>query len=82
MKYSMFLYKDEDSYIAYMPDVCNMRSRGASYTTVIDDLISLTNEYCQSLNTMPKVSPLSSLERNLDLPEDYMIRTIIINEDK
>lgn len=78
MEYIAFINKENDSYVAVVPDLNFTSSYGRTFKEAVSHIIEACELYCEDLKVLPKASELEELELRIDLDlEDNAIPQII-----
>jgi predicted RNase H-like HicB family nuclease len=84
MEYIAFIHKEEDNYVAVVPDLNFTSSYADTFIDVVHYIIEACELYCEDLKTLPKASTLETLMNNKDieLEENAMPQLINIKVEK
>lgn len=84
MEYIAFIHKENNDYVAVVPDLNFTSSYSDTFTNVVHSIVEASELYCEDLKTLPKASTLEELmQRNdLDLEPDAMPQLINIKVEK
>ena len=84
MKYIAFIHKEDDSYIAVVPDLNFTSSYGDTFEDAVKNIIDASELYCEGLKFLPKASSLNELLNNkeLDIEKDAVPQLIDIKVEK
>ena len=84
MKYIAFIHKEDDSYIAVVPDLNFTSSYGDTFEDAVKNIIDASELYCEGLKVLPKASSLNELLNNkeLDIEKDAVPQIIDIKVEK
>ena len=84
MEYIAFIHKEEDNFVALVPDLNFVSSYGNTFIETIHNIVEASELYCEDLKTLPKASTLEVLmKRNdLDLEADAIPQLINIKVEK
>lgn len=84
MEYIAFIHKENDDYVAVVPDLNFTSSYADTFTNVVHNIVEASELYCEDLKTLPKTSSLEDLmKRNdLDLENNAMPQLINIKVEK
>ena len=85
MEYIAFMIKENDTYVAVVPDLNFTSSYGASFREAVHNIIEASELYCEDLETLPKPSSLEGLmqkEDELDLKKDAIPQLINVKVEK
>ena len=66
MEYIAFINKENDTYVAVVPDLNFTSSYGASFQKAVHNIIEASELYCEDLKTLPKPSSLEELMQKKD----------------
>lgn len=68
MEYVVFIHKENEDYVAVVPDLNFVSSYGSNFIEVIHNIKEACELYCEDLKTLPKASDLESLlkSENID----------------
>ncbi len=61
MEYIAFIHKEDNSYVATVPDLNFVSSYGATFKETVHNIIEASELYCEDLKTLPKASSLEEL---------------------
>lgn len=67
MEYIAFIHKEEDDYVAVVPDLNFTSSYGDTFVDVVHHIVEACELYCEDLKTLPKASTLEILMSNKDI---------------
>ena len=84
MKYIAFIHKEDDLYIAVVPDLNFTSSYGDTFEDAVKNIIDASELYCEGLKVLPKASSLNELLNNkeLDIEKDAVPQIIDIKVEK
>jgi predicted RNase H-like HicB family nuclease len=84
MKYIAFIHKENNDYVAVIPDLNFTSSYGDTFAQVIDSIVEAGELYCEDLDTLPKPSIYEDLMSNqeLKLSKDAIPQLIDIKVEK
>jgi len=84
MEYIAFIYKEDDTYVAVVPDLNFTSSYGETFADAVHNIIEASELYCEDLKTLPKASSLEELLQrdDLDLPKDAIPQLINVKVEK
>jgi predicted RNase H-like HicB family nuclease len=84
MEYIAFIHKEDDNYVAVVPDLNFTSSYGKTFVDAVHYIKEAAELYCEDLNSLPKSSTLETLlaRTDLDLPKDAMPQLIDIKVEK
>jgi len=84
MEYVAFIYKEDGSYVAVVPDLNFTSSYGNTFADAVHNIIEASELYCEDLKTLPKASSLEDLLQrdDLDLPKDAIPQLINVKVEK
>jgi len=80
MEYIAFIHKENDDYVATVPDLNFTSSYGKTFVDAVHYIKEATELYREDLNILPRASTLETLlaRDDLDLPKDAMPQLIDI----
>ena len=61
MKYIAFIHKEDNNYLAVVPDLNYTSSFGSTFEEAISNIIEASELYCEDLKKLPKSSSLEDL---------------------
>jgi len=67
MEYIAFIHKEDNDYVAVVPDLNFTSSYGSTFIEAVHNIIEASELYCEDLKTLPKASSLESLLQKDDL---------------
>lgn len=67
MEYIVFIYKENNDYVAVVPDLNFVSSYGSSFMEVVHNIKEASELFCQELETLPKPSNLEKLLKLKDI---------------
>jgi predicted RNase H-like HicB family nuclease len=67
MKYIAFIHKEDDGYVAVVPDLNFTSSYGDTFEDAVKNIIEASELYCEDLKTLPKASTLEELSNNQEV---------------
>ncbi|MEA3491199.1 MAG: type II toxin-antitoxin system HicB family antitoxin [Campylobacterota bacterium] len=79
MEYIAFINKDDDGYIAVVPDLNFTSSYGDTFIDTIHYIIEASELYCEDLKVLPKASSLEELMNNKDIEIEQNATPQLIN---
>ncbi len=79
MEYIAFINKENDSYVAVVPDLNFTSSYGKTFKKAVLNIIEACELYCEDLKVLPKASELEELESRTDLELENNAIPQIIN---
>jgi predicted RNase H-like HicB family nuclease len=82
MEYIAFIHKENDDYIAVVPDLNFVSSYGMTFIETIHNIIEASELYCEDLKTLPKASALEELEKSNDLEPNAIPQLIKVKVEK
>jgi len=84
MEYIAFIHKENDDYVAVVPDLNFTSSFGDTFADAVHNMVEAGELYCEDLKTLPKASTLEELmQRNdLDLEPNAMPQLINVKVEK
>ncbi len=85
MEYVAFINKENDTYVAVVPDLNFTSSYGVTFQEAVHNIIEASELYCEDLKTLPKPSSLEELMQkkdDLDLEKDAIPQLINIKVEK
>ena len=85
MEYIAFIHKEDDAYVAVVPDLNFTSSYGTTFKEAVHNIIEASELYCEDLKTLPKASTLEELmarKDELELEDDAIPQLINIKVEK
>lgn len=84
MQYIAFMHKEDNDYVAVVPDLGFTSSYGETFAKAVEMIKEAAELYCEDLKTLPKSSTLEELlQRNdLDLEPNAIPQLIDIKVEK
>ncbi len=84
MEYIAFIHKENNDYVAVVPDLNFVSSYGDTFADIISNIIEASELYCEDLKTLPKASILEELlnDKSIELEKDAMPQLINIKVEK
>ena len=85
MEYVAFINKENDTYVAVVPDLNFTSSYGATFQEAVHNIVEASELYCEDLKTLPKPSSLEELiqkKGELDLEKDAIPQLINVKVEK
>ena len=79
MEYIAFIHKEEDDYVAVVPDLNFTSSYGDTFIDVVHYIIEACELYCEDLKTLPKASTLEILLNNKEIEIEENATPQLIN---
>jgi len=64
MEYIAFIHKEENDYVAVVPDLNYTSSFANTFYDVVHNIIEASELYCEDLKTLPKALSLDILEKD------------------
>jgi len=82
MEYIAFIHKENDDYVAVIPDLNYTSSYGNTFDGAVHHIMEASELYCEDLKTLPKASSLEELQKNEDLEENAFPQLINVKVEK
>lgn len=84
MEYIAFIHKEDDNYVAVVPDLNFTSTYGKTFVEAVHYIKEASELYCEDLSILPKASTLETLlaRTDLDLPQNAMPQLIDIKVEK
>lgn len=84
MEYIAFIHKEDDGYVAVVPDLNFTSTYGDTFIETVHSIIEASELYCEDLKTLPKASTLETLMSNkgIELEENATPQLINIKVEK
>ena len=84
MEYIAFIHKEDDAYVAVVPDLNFTSSYGSTFKEAVHYIIEASELYCEDMKRLPKASSLEELTQidDLDLEEGAMPQLINVKVEK
>jgi len=84
MKYIAFIHKEDDEYVAVVPDLNFTSSYGDTFEDAVKNIIEASELYCEGLKTLPKAFTLDELlkNKNIELEANAIPQIIDVKVEK
>lgn len=84
MEYIAFINKENNDYVAVVPDLNFVSSYGSTFKEVVHNIIEASELYCEDLKTLPKSSSLEELTNrdDIELEKNAMPQLINVKVEK
>ena len=84
MEYIAFIHKENDDYVAVVPDLNFTSSYSTTFKDAVHNIIEASELYCEDLKILPKTSTLEELMQkdDLDLEPDAIPQLINVKVEK
>ncbi|MDQ7084845.1 MAG: type II toxin-antitoxin system HicB family antitoxin [Sulfurovum sp.] len=84
MEYIAFIHKENDEYVAVVPDLNFVSSYGNTFASIIFNISEASELYCENLKTLPKSSTLEVLlkDKSLEIEKNAIPQLINIKVEK
>lgn len=85
MEYIAFIHKEDDAYVAVVPDLNFTSSYGTTFKEAVHNIIEASELYCEDLKTLPKASTLEELmarKDELEIADDAIPQLINVKVEK
>ena len=82
MEYIAFINKENNDYVAVVPDLNYTSSYGETFDKAVHYIIEACELYCEDLKNLPKASSLEELQKTADLEKDAFPQLINIKVEK
>lgn len=82
MEYIAFLHREDDSFVATVPDLNNISSFGETFAQTVHKIIEASELYCEDLDTLPKASTYEELAASKGIPDGAIPQLIDIKAEK
>ena len=82
MKYIAFIHKEDDSYVAAVPDLNYTSSFGDTFEEAVDNIKEACELYCEDLKELPKASSYEELANNADIEAGSTPQLIDVKVEK
>jgi len=82
MEYIAFIYKEDNDFVAVVPDLNFVSSFGNSFIEACHMIKEAAELYCEDLKVLPKASSLEDLLKLDDIPKNAMPQLINIKVEK
>lgn len=82
MEYLAFIHKEDDDYVAVVPDLNFVSSYGDDFIEVVHNIKEASELYCEDLELLPKASSLESLLKLDEIKKDAIPQLIDIKVEK
>lgn len=82
MEYIAFIHKENNEYVAVVPDLNFVSSYGDTFIETIHNIVEASELYCEDLKTLPKASSLEELEKSNELEPNTIPQLINIKVEK
>ena len=64
MEYIAFIHKEDDAYVATVPDLNYTSSFGDNFSHAVRNIIEASELYCEDLDILPKARELETLKKD------------------
>lgn len=82
MKYIAFIHKEDDSYVAAVPDLNYTSSFGDTFEEAVDNIKEAAELYCEDEEELPKASSYEELLENADIEKGSTPQLIDVKVEK
>lgn len=82
MEYIAFIHKENDEFVAVVPDLNFVSSYGSDFVEVIHNIKEASELYCEDLKILPKASSLKNLLKLEDIKKDDFPQLIDVKVEK
>lgn len=82
MRYIAFIHKEENEYVAVVPDLNFVSSYADTFEDAVNNIIEASELYCEDLKTLPKASSFEELENNNDIEANATPQLIDVKVEK
>jgi len=84
MEYIAFIHKEDDDYVAVVPDLNFTSSYGITFKDAVHNIVEASELYCEDMAKLPKTSSLEELDQrdDLDLESDAIPQLINVKVEK
>jgi len=82
MEYIAFIHKEDNDYVAVVPDLNFVSSYGSNFVEVIHNIKEASELYCEDLESLPKTSSLDDLLKLDDIEKDAIPQLIDVKVEK
>lgn len=82
MEYIAFIHKEDDSYVAVVPDLNSTSSYGKDFEEAVQNIKEASELFCSDLETLPEPSSLEELLKLEDIEKDAVQQVINVETKK
>jgi len=82
MEYIAFIHKEDNVYVATVPDLNYTSSFGDTFNDAVHNIIEASELYCEDLDSLPKALPLEKLQLEGHQGPDDMPQLINVKVEK
>ena len=82
MQYIAFMHKEDDAYVATVPDLNYTSSFGDTFNDAVHNIIEASELYCEDLDTLPRARELEALEKDGEIEDGDMPQLINVKVEK
>lgn len=82
MEYIAFIHKENDNFVATVPDLNNTSSFGETFAESVHMIIEACELYCEDIDILPKASTYEDLIKSEDIPDGAIPQLIDIKVEK
>jgi predicted RNase H-like HicB family nuclease len=82
MEYIAFIRKENDDYVATVPDLNYTSSYGSSFEEAVHNIKEAAELYCEDIAYLPKASSFSQLQENAEIEEGSIPQIVDLKVEK
>lgn len=82
MEYIAFIHREDDAFVASVPDLNYTSSFGDTFAQTVHNIIEACELYCEDLETLPKASSFEELSMSADIEQGATPQLIDIKVEK
>lgn len=82
MQYIAFMHKEDDFYVATVPDLNYTSSFGDTFNNAVLNIIEASELYCEDLDTLPRARELEALEKDGEIEDGDVPQLINVKVEK
>lgn len=82
MEYIAFIHKEDDSYVAMVPDLGYTSSFGSTFTDAVHNIVEACELYAEDEEVLPMARSLEKLTKEVELEANAMPQLINIKIEK
>ena len=82
MEYIAFIHKEDNVYVATVPDLNYTSSFGDTFNDAVHNIIEASELYCEDIDSLPKARALEILEKEEELESGAIPQLINVKVEK
>ncbi len=82
MQYIAFMHKEDDFYVATVPDLNYTSSFGDTFNNAVLNIIEASELYCEDLDALPRARELEALEKDGEIEDGDVPQLINVKVEK